>query len=92
MRLVGATNSFIRWPFFLEGLWLGILGSIIPVSIIYFGYLYLYEFFSLRLRGNFIQLIPVEPFVYQASLLVLLVGCFIGIWGSVMSTRRFLKI
>ncbi|WP_144573742.1 FtsX-like permease family protein, partial [Bacillus licheniformis] len=32
MRLVGATNTFIRWPFFLEGLWLGILGSIIPIG------------------------------------------------------------
>jgi len=92
MRLVGATNSFIRWPFFLEGLWLGILGSILPVSLIYFGYTYTYEFFSLQLRGNFIQLIPVEPFVFQAIGLVVLVGCFIGVWGSVMSTRRFLKI
>lgn len=34
MRLVGATNTFIRWPFFLEGLWLGVLGSIIPIGLI----------------------------------------------------------
>jgi cell division transport system permease protein len=33
MKLVGATNGFIRWPFFLEGLWLGLLGSIIPILV-----------------------------------------------------------
>ncbi|GAE44028.1 cell division protein FtsX [Mesobacillus boroniphilus JCM 21738] len=34
MRLVGATNGFIRWPFFLEGLWLGILGAILPIAAV----------------------------------------------------------
>src|SRR5699024_6732726 len=41
MKLVGATNSFIRWPFFIEGFLLGVLGSIIPVTVLSIGYSYL---------------------------------------------------
>ena len=38
MRLVGAKNGYIRWPFFLEGGWIGLIGAIIPVLLITFGY------------------------------------------------------
>ena len=92
MRLVGATNGFIRWPFFLEGLWLGILGSIIPIAVIAFGYKNIYDYFAPKLEGHFINIIEFEPFIYQVSGLLLLMGCLIGIWGSMMSVRRFLKI
>ena len=37
MKLVGATNNFIRWPFFIEGALLGIVGSLIPVLILLYG-------------------------------------------------------
>ncbi|MBA5790938.1 FtsX-like permease family protein, partial [Escherichia coli] len=38
MKLVGATNWFIRWPFVLEGAWLGLIGSILPVVLTFIGY------------------------------------------------------
>ena len=38
MKLVGATNNFIRWPFFVEGALLGLIGSIIPIAVLLFGY------------------------------------------------------
>ena len=44
MRLVGAKNGYIRWPFFLEGGWIGLLGSIVPIAIMYFGYHQVYLF------------------------------------------------
>jgi cell division transport system permease protein len=92
MRLVGATNGFIRWPFFLEGLWLGILGSIIPITIIAILYKNVYGYLEPKLKGNFIQILDFTPFVYQVSLLLLLMGCIIGVWGSLMSVRKFLKV
>ncbi|KAB2336807.1 ABC transporter permease [Cytobacillus depressus] len=92
MRLVGATNSFIRWPFFLEGLWLGILGSILPIALIATSYFYLYDFLAPKLKGNFIELLHFSPFVYQISGLLILMGALIGIWGSMMSVRKFLKV
>ena len=92
MKLVGATNWFIRWPYFLEGLWLGLLGSILPVAIIGTSYYYANNYLSEKLKGNFIQLLDFSPFIYQVSGLLILMGAVIGIWGSVMSVRKFLKV
>lgn len=92
MRLVGATNSFIRWPFFLEGLLLGVLGSILPIALISFVYTYAYNYLTPKLEGHFFQLLEIDPFLYQVAGLLLLLGAFIGVWGSLMSVRKFLKI
>jgi cell division transport system permease protein len=92
MRLVGATNGFIRWPFFLEGLWLGAFGSIIPISIIAIIYKNVQSYLEPHLGSTFIQLLDFSPFVYQLSGLLLLMGCVIGVAGSLMSIRKFLKV
>ncbi|AIM16215.1 MULTISPECIES: permease-like cell division protein FtsX [Neobacillus] len=92
MRLVGATNGFIRWPFFLEGLWLGVIGSILPIVLISIAYYRAYDYLKPKLTGTFIEVLPFTPFVYQLSGLLLLMGALIGIWGSMMSVRKFLKV
>jgi cell division transport system permease protein len=92
MKLVGATNWFVRWPFVLEGLWLGVLGSIIPIALVTTGYYYAYEFIKPKLQNNFIQILDFTPFIYQVNGLILLMGCLIGAWGSFMSVRKFLKV
>lgn len=92
MRLVGATNGFIRWPFFLEGLWLGIMGSIIPIAVIATGYKYLSGFITPAIDIQYVDLLPYQPFVWQISGLLILFGALIGIWGSLMSVRKFLKV
>lgn len=92
MRLVGATNTFIRWPFFLEGLWLGIIGSILPIILISIAYYRAYDYIGPKLEGTFIQVLPFDPFVYQVSGILILMGALIGIWGSLMSVRKFLKV
>ena len=92
MKLVGASNSFVRIPFLLEGMWLGILGSIIPITVVITLYYNIYKKVSPKLQGEFIQLLDYSPLVYQVSSLLLLIGVLIGIWGSFMSVRKFLKI
>ncbi len=92
MKLVGATNWFIRWPFFVEGLLLGIIGSLTPILVLIFGYKYLIEQINLNLSISFLKFLPLYPLAYQISLLLIGIGAFIGIWGSMMSIRRFLKI
>ncbi|WP_071393578.1 permease-like cell division protein FtsX [Bacillus tuaregi] len=92
MKLVGATNGFIRWPFFLEGLWLGLLGSIVPIIVVGISYYYAHGYLSQKLTGNFIQLLEFSPFIYQISALLILLGALIGVWGSLMSVRKFLKV
>ncbi len=92
MKLVGAKNSFIRWPFFVEGALMGILGSIIPIAVVAGGYNYLYSQFSEDIPIPFFELLPANPFVWQISAILLGIGVVIGIWGSVMSVRKFLRV
>ncbi|WP_019415417.1 permease-like cell division protein FtsX [Paenisporosarcina sp. TG20] len=92
MKLVGATNWFIRFPFVLEGMWIGILGAILPITIITFLYYNLYKIIQPYLEGEFFNLLPLTPFLYQINGLILLMGVFIGIWGSFMSVRKFLRV
>lgn len=92
MQLVGATKWFIRWPFFVEGLLLGFLGSLVPIGFIVGGYYYLDQNISAVNQFDFVTLIPFAPFVWQVSGIVVMIGVVIGVWGSVMSVRKFLKI
>ena len=92
MKLVGATNGFIRWPFFVEGLLLGVLGSIIPILIVIFGYFYIEKFVNFGQQFYFIELLPFNQLAWQLSLIILAIGAGIGVWGSVMSVRKFLKV
>ena len=92
MKLVGATNSFIRWPFFLEGLFLGVLGSVVPIALIISIYNTLYSWALPKLQGSFVELLPYNPFVFQVSGILLIIGALIGVWGSLMSVRKFLKV
>ena len=92
MRLVGATNSFIRWPFFLEGLWLGILGAIVPIILIGVTYYNLFNYLTPLIDVKFVELVNFNPFIYQLSGMLIAMGALIGVWGSMMSVRKFLKI
>lgn len=92
MKLVGATNAFIRWPFFIEGLLLGLLGSVIPILVITIGYSYIYESVVNQTAFPFVQLLPLHPFLLQISGIIVLIGAVIGMWGSGMSVRKFLKV
>lgn len=90
MKLVGATNGFIRWPFFIEGFLLGLIGSIVPVVLSYVAYKYLYDYVVQNFL--FIDLLPLTPFIYMISGILIVIGIFIGVWGSLLSVRRFLKV
>ncbi|WP_088005688.1 permease-like cell division protein FtsX [Indiicoccus explosivorum] len=92
MKLVGATNWFVRIPFILEGMWLGVLGAIIPIALVTMLYYNVTEYAQPRLNDELIQLLDFTPFIYQVNGLILLMGVFIGVWGSFMSIRKFLKV
>lgn len=92
MRLVGASNINIKIPFIFEGLFLGIIGSIIPILATCFGYVSLYKHFDGQLFSPFIRLITPEPFIYVVSFLLLLIGMIVGMFGSWRAVRKHLKI
>ena len=93
MRLVGASNISIKIPFILEGLFIGILGSIAPIAITIFGYSSLYEFFDGELFGSALAtLVNPIPFVYYVSIILVGIGIVVGMVGSYLAVRKYLKI
>lgn len=92
MRLVGASNFTIKTPFIIEGMILGILGAIIPILIVCFGYIALYNHFDGYLYSKMITLIEPEPFIYMVSGIVLVIGIIVGMIGSSSAVRKYLKV
>ena len=92
MRLVGAKNSYIRGPFLFEGAWIGLLGSVLPVVLVYFGYNMAYQTMNKNLVAQNLSMIEPHLFVPAMIGAVSVLGIFIGSLGSSISMRRFLKI
>lgn len=90
MKLIGATDWFIRWPFFIEGIMLGSVGSLISILLLSWGYSSLVS--SLQTALFFI------PLVYQQSLLINIylslfaTGAVLGVLGTYISLNRFLDV
>ena len=88
MRTVGAGNGFIRWPFIIEGMVIGALGSLIPILISVGGYIYLYNLMDGYLFSRIFTLAPIFPFVPLLAAILLLIGAFVGMLGSFISVTR----
>lgn len=91
MKNIGATNWFIRWPFILEGAILGIIGSFISYLILDLIYVRIYD--SLSMTAIFAKYM-IEKDVMSSLLLSLFVptGIGIGVIGSIISLRKYLKV
>ncbi|MCR4431765.1 MAG: permease-like cell division protein FtsX [Tepidanaerobacteraceae bacterium] len=89
MKYIGATDWFVRWPFLLEGMMLGFIGSSVAVGILAGGYSYLYN--VVKLNVPMISLIPAKEF-YDYALGFLAIGMSLGAFGSSFSIRRFLHV
>lgn len=92
MRLVGASNFTIKTPFIIEGMILGLFGSVVPIIIATYGYLAFYKHFDGYLFSELIKLIKPEPFIYQTSLAILIIGVVVGMIGSASAVKKYLKI
>ena len=93
MRLVGASNISIKIPFIIEGLFIGIIGAVIPIIITIFGYTTLYDFFGGKLfNSSLAALVAPMPFIYNVSGILLLIGIIVGMIGSYQAVRKYLKI
>ncbi|GFH40036.1 permease-like cell division protein FtsX [Pseudolactococcus insecticola] len=92
MRLVGAKNGYIRWPFFLEGAWVGLLGAIVPSFLIAFVYRIGYVGLQKPLAQQELYLLHPSTFIPEIIILMVVIGVAIGSVGSIISMRRFLKI
>lgn len=92
MRLVGASNMSIKMPFVFEGMFLGVIGSIIPIGIIIYGYYWVYDLLGGKLLTDIISIMPPASIVYKVSLFVLAIGMVVGMFGSSMAVKKYLKV
>lgn len=92
MRLVGASNTTIKLPFIFEGFILGIFGSILPILVSIYGYVLLYDHLNGYLLTQLIALVKPFNFVLYVSLILLIIGSVIGMFGSYRAVRKYLKI
>lgn len=92
MRLVGTSNFVIKLPFVFEGLFLGIIGSIIPIIFTTWGYIIAYDKLDGHLFGNIISLMNPIPYTIYISIALLAFGALVGMVGSYTTVRRHLKI
>ena len=94
MKLIGATNGFVRAPFIIEGVLIGLIGSIIPLFLLY----YLYDLVINYVAGRFTILKNLFDFAAPMDLfkilgpLIIAIGIGIGFFGSLITTRKHLKV
>jgi len=94
MKLIGATNFFVRAPFIIEGIIIGAVGSVIPLYLLYVMYQRVLEYVA----GRFAVLTSIFAFVsteelFQTLIPVgLILGIGVGLFGSLITTRKHLKV
>ena len=90
MKYVGATNGFIRWPFLIEGMLLGLIGAIIAVLCVG----EFYHFITMEVSESlaFFPLVPMFPFFYDVALYILGGGIVVGAIGSTISLKQYMKV
>ncbi|MDT8716103.1 ABC transporter permease [Clostridium sp. 19966] len=90
MKFVGATDWFIRWPFIIEGLIIGVIGSVISNTLLYITYKAVFN----GLTSFSFKITLINPSYAMGSLVweFLFGGAIIGALASIVALRRFLKV
>lgn len=91
MKYIGATDRFIRIPFVLEGIMIGILGAVVSFGLISWGYIALGTFFE-STNVSLFAMLGYQEIAPAIGVAVLVVGCLIGVLGSAISMRKHLKV
>lgn len=96
MKYIGATDWYIRWPFLIEGMVLGLFGALVSGGLTAGVYsLLLKRLNGSQIQNNFLsmlQLLPLKNIIYQIIGLFLLTGSIVGITASILSLRKHLRV
>ena len=90
MKLVGATNWFVRWPFFIEGVLLGSLGALLAILLLVLGYSSLLD--NLHTTMFFVPLVSSFRLLINVYISLFLTGAILGVFGTWFSLNRFLDV
>lgn len=94
MKYIGATDFFVRAPFVIEGMLIGLIGAIIPLGIIYELYNYVLTYLSGRftILSGFLNFLSVQEIFNVLLPVSLIVGVGIGFFGSITTVRKHLRV
>ncbi len=94
MKYIGATDFFVRAPFVIEGIIIGLIGSLIPLVITYFVYNKAAEFLAIRfsMLNSILDILPVGKIFEALTPISILIGVGIGFLGSVTTVRKHLHV
>ena len=94
MKYIGATDFFVRAPFVVEGLLIGLIGAGIPIGLIYLLYNYVIEFIMLNfsILTDLLAFLPVATILHYLVPVSLGIGAGIGFLGSFTTVRKHLKV
>lgn len=94
MKLIGATNAFVRTPFLIEGIVIGLVGALIPLLVLYFGYskLIVYVVEEFRLLSGMLKFLPVKELFKTLIPVGMALSVGIGFFGSFFTTRKHLRV
>lgn len=91
MKAVGATNGFIRWPFFVEGILIGVIASLLSLGVLWGLYALAESSFAEILTGLNFSMVPFLSYALQIFGVFLLIGVCTGGIGSMISMNKYLK-
>ena len=94
MKLIGAANGFIKAPFRAEGIIIGVIGSLIPTAVIFAGYEGIISWMNDKFHvvTVFMKFVPIQEIMIYLLPLSLIVGIVIGLLGSSITIRKYLKV
>ena len=92
MKMVGASNGFIRTPFVVEGLILGLLGAGIGFLLQWAVYDFIAQKISVSIAANLIQVMPFSLLMTPLLIVFLAIGVLVGAFGGAMAIRNYLKV
>ena len=91
MRQVGAANWYITFPFMLQGMLSGFIGALGPCLLCVLGYSALYRSFGGMFMSDMFILIKPFPFTLIISAILLAIGVLVGMFGSYLASRKYLR-
>lgn len=92
MKWTGASDDYIKWPFIFEGMWIGVIGTIIPSALLTFIYSIIEQSNQSGMAIQGLQLYSTGQFALGTVITLAVIGIVIGISGSLVAMRRFLDV
>lgn len=94
MKLIGATDFFVRFPFVVEGILLGLIGAAIPLAVIYYVYNYMIVYIAdtFSILSGMINFVAIEEIYHSLLPVGLILGIGIGFLGSSITVRKHIKV